>query len=151
MLHDRLRPVPSTKAEGLAAQLVGKSLQLPVGSSPQRTVALFVSSTCRFCTRSMEFYRQLSKARTKAPCEFRLVVMGPNEVETKDNIRDYLAKNELTVDESNVVDFIALGIPATPTLVIGDSSRKVRHAWVGLLDQEGQDDVISKINASCRA
>lgn len=98
----------------------------------------------------MEFYQRLAVLRKEASCGFRLIAMGPSGRETKDEIRDYLARNGLMVDNANFVDFAALGIPATPTLVIPDSNNLVQHAWVGMLNQEAQDDVVSKIQASCR-
>jgi hypothetical protein len=150
-IHDHLQPGRVPRRDALIAELVGKPIPLPGDSSSRQTVALFVSSTCRFCANSMDFYRKLSALRGRTSCEFRLLALGPSDAETKNDIREYLARNELVVDDSNVMNFAILGVRVTPTVVIQDARNCVRHAWFGLLDQEGQDEVVSKINASCRA
>jgi hypothetical protein len=57
----------------------------------------------------MGFYRRLAELRKMDSCGFRLVAIGPGGRETKDEIRGYLARNGLTVDDANVVDFEASG------------------------------------------
>jgi hypothetical protein len=150
LAYDRLRPTPSRTGDTIAAKLVGNHLTLPGPGKAKETVALFVSSTCRFCTASMGFYRKLAALRNDQ-CSFRLVALGPKDAETDTEFQHYLGSNGLKVDSSGVVEFSAFSIQATPTIAIGDSSNMIRHTWVGSLNEEPEDEVISKIQSSCGA
>jgi len=143
---------PESKSQAsVSARLIGKPLPLPVSlvTGNKGTIALFVSKTCRFCTQSMGFYRHLAELKVNEPCDIKLVALGPKGRESSDEIRTYLRDNNLSVDGLDVVDFLSLGVEATPTLVLRDSSKLVRGVWVGAQRDTGENEVISKVKAFC--
>jgi hypothetical protein len=113
------------------------------------TLMLYLSSTCSFCTRSMDFYRKLTAHANAIPQAPRIVVVGS---ETHETLTDYLNDHGVVVDSVITLDpgvhakFADIGMSATPTLTLVDRSGKVVQSWLGLLPQANQDEVLSLVS-----
>ncbi len=110
-----------------------------------------MSKDCHFCSNSMEFYRGLAALKMETSYDINLFAVGPKGRETVEDIEGYVAKNDFKVDGVDVADFSRLGISGTPTLVVVDRTRQVRGAWLGSLEREPQNEVVSKIKSFCKA
>lgn len=136
---------PPLAASPPPAYAVGDSLAgvSEVGQlRPARTLLLYVSSSCHFCSASMPFYRRLAAARQSARGETRLVVLSrdPDEVLT-----GYLQDNSLTPDDVvHVSETSNIKLRLTPTLVLLDQDRSVLRIWVGQLSSVAEEDVTSQ-------
>jgi thiol-disulfide isomerase/thioredoxin len=100
-----------------------------------RTLLIAVNAKCGYCQESVPFYKQLSEL---APANRSLVVaMFPN---SDDEAQQFLADYKLDMRRASSVDLGALGIFATPTVILIDKDGTVRDFWVGVLskDQEQQ-------------
>ena len=109
----------------------------------ERTVLLFLSSTCIYCTESMPFYRLLKEQQREMPSQFRMVAVSR---EAGDVLSNYLHSNALTVDQ---VATLEAGQPfrlrLTPTLVLVDGNGRATRSWVGALSEDNRAQVLQAI------
>jgi len=150
--YNRFTPrVPNFSAE-LARQFIGKPLEFaPVNTDTQGAVALFLSKDCHFCSDSMDFYHRLATLGSGPSCEIGLVAVGPRNRESRQDIEEYLAKHQLNVNRTVMVNYSDLGVAGTPTLMLLDRSGVVRGVWTGYLQETAQEDVVRKARAFCPA
>jgi len=106
-------------------------------SLADRTVALVIRESCRYCTDSMPFYRELAAAQRVAP--FRLVAVTTDSHERSEA---YLRAHDVAVDGIVVVPPEQLGVEGTPTLLVVSRRGRVEHVARGQLDAQGQKAVV---------
>jgi hypothetical protein len=99
----------------------------------------------------MDFYRRLSDVRAKGSCGVKLVAVGPKNRETADDIREYLARQDLRVDAVEMVNYSKVGVSGTPTLALEDESGLVREVWFGFLSEKQEAEVLARMGSFCRA
>ena len=99
---------------------------------------LFLRSTCKYCTESMPFYRQLTSSRRTVG----VVAVG---TESEQVLGDYLAANQVTVDTVRSVEGGIWKVTGTPTVLLVGRDRKVLGVWVGRLDETRQPAVLAAI------
>jgi hypothetical protein len=134
-------PAHPSAQEGVA---VGTSLMPDEHSSawPNRTVLVVVSSTCRFCTASMDFYRQLSQQVARnAKLSIRFV-----SAESADTLSGYLQRNGLAGVQIGPLP-PGYSIGGTPTLLMLDRDGRVSHGWLGQLSSEQEEQVVAAVLA----
>ena len=105
----------------------------------QRTVVMYIKSTCRYCTASMPFYDRLSAAAGNT--RTRII---PVSSETTEKLRQYLDDHHVRVDQ--IVGGFSGKAVATPTLVVVDDRGTVRGAWVGQQRADGEKDITSMVS-----
>ena len=110
---------------------------------PERTVLLFLSSTCIYCTESMPFYRFLSERQRDVPRRFRLVAVSKEDDSV---MKKYLESNALSVDQiAAVPPEQPFRLRLTPTLVLVDKEGKATQSWVGALSEDNKAEVLRAI------
>ena len=123
-------------------ELVGKEIDT-LGridfSVATRSLVMVLQSDCVFCQDSMPFYRRLVAADRG---DAQIVVAAP-PYDT--GIRDYLASESVTPDSVVFLESGVLPVRGTPTLLMVDRDGVVTDAWIGLLDAEGEADVIEAL------
>jgi hypothetical protein len=102
----------------------------------QKTVVLYVKSTCPYCTASMPFYDRLITSATKTGT--RIIAVSS---ETTDTLQQYLDNHHLRVDQV-VGGFTGKAI-GTPTLLVVDRGGTVRGAWFGQQREQGEKEITS--------
>ncbi len=115
----------------------------PPGGEPEgaaaKTLVMALDSDCVFCQQSMPFYRSLLEAdRTDTQI---VVATSPDD----SAIIDYLSTERVDPDTVAFVEPGTLPVPGTPTLLLVDDQGLITHAWVGLLDDYREAEVISSI------
>ncbi|MFA5897559.1 MAG: thioredoxin fold domain-containing protein [Hyphomicrobium sp.] len=100
-----------------------------------KTVVLFVASTCKYCTQSMPFYEELARGRTLLRTQLLAVGFEPEST-----ITSYLAGHRVQTDAVLSTLSRKFKFAATPTLVVLDSKGVVLNQWVGALN-ERQNEV----------
>jgi hypothetical protein len=126
-----------TAAASVSEIVKGKSLDghlLGVDwTKNHRTLVLAISTTCHFCKDSVPFYRKLGAAEK----DVKMVAVLPQPVT---EAQQYLGSAGVHVDEVRQVTLNALGVRATPTLLLVNDVGVVTDVWVGKLqpDQEAQ-------------
>ena len=106
-----------------------------------QTLIMAVSSTCHFCTESREFYQQLAKARGRT----RLLAVLPQPVEEATR---YFESLGIAVDEIKQESLASIDVTGTPTLLLVNSDGIVTDIWVGKLQAEQEQEVLSKMRAT---
>jgi peroxiredoxin len=110
-------------------------------SRATRTLVVFVTSYCPYCTNSMEFYRDLSEEESRRANSFQLVIAGPESVES---LKTFLTHHQLRADRVvSLVDFA--GVRATPTLILTNRRGIIERIWVGEQGQAGRAAVFAAI------
>lgn len=109
----------------------------PIGidwSSAPRTLVLVVRSTCPACEKSTGFYARLAAQLAAANVPLRVV-----SEETTEVVGAWLAGASINpVAVTPRTDLATLGLVATPTLLLVDSSGVVTDIWVGVLSKEDE-------------
>lgn len=85
---------------------------------------MVLSNTCRFCTESADFYKKLAQERAKH-LDARIIAVLPQDVEAG---RTYLNKLGEVVDEVRQSSLDAIGVRATPTLILVDDKGVVTES-----------------------
>ncbi|MGB7209514.1 MAG: redoxin family protein [Pyrinomonadaceae bacterium] len=143
--------IPATAAPGTSAQSpvpkttpVGQAVPLENidWAKNQKTLVLYVSTKCRFCTESGPFYQRLVQENALKNVKF--VAVMPQPVEEG---REYLTKLGVKIDEVYQTPLQSIGVRSTPTLLLVNDSGVVTDSWVGKLQPEREDQVISKLGS----
>jgi thiol-disulfide isomerase/thioredoxin len=118
--------------------LVGKSVSLPGVQLPRdrSSLLIVVSTTCHFCKDSLPFYKQLSE---KSRGRLNLVAVLP---QPQPEARKFLQDAGVEADQIVSASPDAVGARGTPTVLLVDGSGKVTRAWVGRLDEKGQQGLL---------
>jgi thioredoxin-related protein len=134
----------TTAVDAAAKLAVGTQIgSLPGVSYARRplTLVLFERSTCQYCTQSMPLYQSLSRMIDRERIQF--VVASSEGKETSEA---YLRSYDVVADRVVQLEpASSYPIHGTPTLVIVDNRGKVRHSWVGLLDDRREQEVKNAI------
>ena len=122
---------------------LGTKLSLPDvdWSKSDKTLLLVLSQGCEYCTESASFYQRLvqEQARRKS---FRLVAVLP---QPDTDGRRYLNNLNVFIDEIKQLSPPAVGVKATPTLLLVSSTGILTDAWVGKLSPEKEIEVLSRL------
>lgn len=124
-----------------AQALVGQRITLAGVQFGQqsKTLVLAISTHCHYCRDSEGFYKDL-EARSQG--RVKIVAVLPESLdEAAPYVRQSIGPSIQVV--SSRLD--AMGVTGTPTLLLIDSSGKVQQAWVGKLDDKGQQQVQSLV------
>lgn len=110
-------------------------------SHSRKTVLLVLSSNCRYCTQSVEFYQKLVLKRQNGE-QLRIIALFPHSVELG---RRYLADHNVYVDDVKEVSMPQLGTYFTPTIILVDSGGKIVNSWVGKLQPDKENEIMSML------
>jgi hypothetical protein len=128
---------------GPRAPAPGTTVSLPGvdWSRQEQTLVLMLSTTCRYCTNSSDFYKRViadaeKRGRTKLVAVFP---QAENEAHT------YLSNLGLGFQTVIQAPPTALGLNGTPTLLLVDNQGKVTRGWSGQLPPAREEEVLSAL------
>ncbi len=116
-------------------------LKAVVPAGANRALVVAVSPTCHFCNDSMPFYKKLIDERNQKGSQVKVVAAVPAE-EAKAEESQKFAGAGATPDSMVQLDFSAIKVPGTPTVLLVDNNGKVLDVWVGKLDEKGEEKVL---------
>jgi hypothetical protein len=96
-----------------------------------RFVFVGVQSSCQFCTASMDFYRRLAAAVEESGLQ---LVVGSREPASV--TKSYLEEHSVH----------GVPIPATPVLLMVDTSGVVSGSWLGRLSPAQEEEILTLTN-----
>jgi hypothetical protein len=130
---------PRQPAAAHAEAVMGTKLTLPGVDwhANGRTLVLALSSQCHFCKESSPFYRRFQQ---EVGNRFRTVALFPQPVAEAEH---YLTAEGVHFDFVKQFAPAAVGVRGTPTLLLVDAEGIVTRVWVGKLNEEEEEAVLS--------
>ncbi len=130
-------------AGGGGTSLVGASLKDRIPgvdwSKNGRTLVLAISTQCHFCKDSAPFYRKLEAQVGKS---LRTVAVLPQPV---DEAEQFLKGEGVRVSQVKQATMGDIGVQGTPTMLLVDSSGVITKMWVGKLQPEQEQQVLTAL------
>jgi thioredoxin-related protein len=122
---------------------------VPAGSN--RALVVAVSPGCHFCNDSIPFYKNLIDQRNQKNSAVKFIAAVPTN-EKPDEAQKLVAEESQKFagggaqpDGMVNIDFAAIKVPGTPTLMLVDNTGKVLDVWVGKLDPKGEQEVLKTL------
>jgi hypothetical protein len=123
---------------------IGNRLEVqPVNwGSNTKNIVLVLSTTCKYCKASTEFYQRLARE-----CEgrhIRTIALFPQPVE---QARSYLESEGVRVTEIWQAQPGKLNVQGTPTVLLVDNNGVVQHVWTGRLPASQEKDLLDSLGS----
>jgi hypothetical protein len=115
-------------------------------STYSNTVLLALNTGCTYCTQSVAFYKQLAESVSKNNGSCQIIAVFPNKT---DKVSEYVKEHQLPIKYVGKVDYDALKVKVTPSLILADNKGKIKEYWTGKLSEDREKEVfdsISKLN-----
>jgi hypothetical protein len=128
---------------------IGEKIKLPefhLGKAGP-TLIMVISSRCEYCVKNLPFYKQLSSLQGDSGGELRLIAAMPEKSETA---RTFLANAGVKVDQVWSAAPAEVGVQLIPTLLLLDADGKLQKFWVGELNEDRRQDVLSVLGGLLR-
>lgn len=132
-------------AGALGAVQVAPTLPSVDYGQADRTLLIFVRSSCHFCSQSMPLYRQLAMVG-QTTHKFRTVFVDDEDLL---KAQAYLANMGVSADQIASARFPD-EIGGTPTVLLVDRQATVKGRWVGLQNFNGEQAIASRLNIAAR-
>jgi hypothetical protein len=134
-------PSTASPAPGVAT---GTKITLPDvdWAKNGKTLLLVLSTGCKFCSASAPFYQHLASNAMSQQQGAKLIAVLPQGVEQS---REYLKSLNVTIDDVKQASPPALGVRATPTLILVNNTGLVTDTWVGQLSADKEAEVFARL------
>ena len=131
--------LPQSAAQAPLQNLAGTTVTLPSVRLPRDRSSLFlvVSTQCHFCQDSLPFYKELT---AKSHGRLNIIAVLP---QPQAEARKFLYNAGVKPDQVVTAPLDALGVRGTPTVLLVDGSGRVKQAWPGELDRQGQQNLLA--------
>lgn len=106
-------------------------------AAAEQTLVMVLQSDCPYCEQSLPFYRSL-KSLPRESDDLQIVIVAPPG---DHNIEAY--REIIQPDAVVFVDPLGLPVTGTPTLLLVDRDGVIEAAWMGLLDQSREAEVLA--------
>jgi hypothetical protein len=142
---------PAGKAPGNPTRSAkGAKLPLPkLSENMEAAVLVMLSTECRFCDQSADFYRNL----------FRIKEDSKGKIELITFFREPLAQAEEKLSHWNLkpsflyangFKYVEEMVSGTPTIFMTDSSGIVKETWIGKLDHDRKLALMKALSEQCK-
>jgi thioredoxin-related protein len=108
----------------------------------KKTLVMYVSTKCHFCSESAPFYQRLVKEHSSKDVNFMAVL--PQSV---DEAKVYLKGLGANIENVYNAQLSSIGVTATPTLLLVDENGIVSDMWRGKLPADKETEVINKLSS----
>jgi peroxiredoxin len=121
---------PAVPVSGLPIQLGSNAPLVPSISyaSHERSLLVFLSTTCRYCEAGVPFYNKLHGVALASNDKWNVVGVF---LQPADQVAAFRARVNLQAKLLPNVDFSRFGVRSTPTVLLVDRQGIVRQVWVG--------------------
>lgn len=108
----------------------------------KKTLVLYISVNCRYCTESSPFYQRLveENSSNRVP----IIAVLPQAVE---DAKAYLKAHNVNIVQVYNSSLEFIGVRATPTLMLVDENGIVIESWRGKLTEDKEAEVLSKLSS----
>jgi thioredoxin-related protein len=122
---------------------------VPAGTS--RALVVAVQPGCHYCNDSMPFYKRLIDERNQKGSAVKVIAAVPASEKPEDAKKFASDESQKfatagTQPDSMVnIDFQAIKVPGTPTVLLVDNNGKVLDVWVGKLNSSREKEVLKTL------
>lgn len=141
--HFVKQPSPSLRS-GLERGMVLESIPSIDYQTNTRTLLIALNTKCIYCRDSLPFLKKLTAENALSNNKLHIVGIFPNKPE---EVAAYVKENDLLLDVVADVEFSRLNLSGTPSMVLVDSKGEVNDFWIGKLDGNEADQVVSSLTA----
>jgi hypothetical protein len=123
----------------------GDSLQPAVNidaGHARRALVLYLNSSCRYCTESMDFYKRIREWREHNAEAATIVVLGQ---ESESRLLDYTLAHGFKPDRVISVRGTSFKLSGTPSLLLVSRTGIVEEAWYGRLSPAQEQAVLERL------
>lgn len=110
----------------------------------EKNLLLVFSTSCKYCTESIPFYRRLVE-RNAVEKKVNMVAAFAQE---PSEAAKYLIEKNLSVDQIIRTDGSEIKVRGTPTLILTDKNGTVLESWAGKLSPEKENEVAERVFSS---
>ncbi len=146
---------PRTQAPGGMPQVEKgeqyDQLKAVVPAGTNRALVVAVQPGCHFCNDSIPFYKNLIDQRNQKNSAVKFIAAVPTNEKPEEAQKLVSEESQkfsaggAQPDSMVNIDFAAIKVPGTPTLMLVDNTGKVLDVWVGKLDAEGEKEVLKTL------
>lgn len=137
--------VPKAITQAAQSSPIGKSVPLENVNwkENKKTLVVYVSTTCHFCTESSPFYKRLAEKYSDSK-DVKLVTVMPQPI---DDAKTHLKNLGINIKEVYSYPLTSIGVTSTPTLLLVNDSGIVTEMWKGKLTSDREEQVLSKLSS----
>jgi hypothetical protein len=106
-----------------------------------KTLLIAMNTRCHFCTESIPFYNSLVERHSGT----RVLAVFPND---EGEVKEYARQQRLRLETVGGVDFRALQIESTPTMILIGDDGKILDFWIGKLSAANEARVTAAVAPS---
>ena len=110
----------------------------------EQSIVLALAPTCPYCLRSLPFYNKLIDHRNRSESTTSILA-AVDTSEAIVNQQRILTQAGVDVDSIVAIPFGSIGIYGVPTLMHMDERFVLQGLWVGLLDKQREDSVLTEL------
>lgn len=124
-------------------------LDLAKEAKGEAAVILMLSTSCKFCDESSEFYKRVSKLKDDSQGRIKLVTFFREPIE---QAQKKLSDWRITPDfvYANGFKFLEDKVSGTPTVLLAGTDGKVIDSWLGKLSSEREAVAMESIKRACK-
>lgn len=111
------------------------------GEAP-KTLLIALNTNCGFCTESIHFYNRLAEIQRASNSKTRIITIFPS---TAKEIQQYAEQHRLGLNTMAAVDFRALNVAGTPTMILVDTNGRVIDFWIGKPSESTERQIIKQV------
>ena len=145
LIRNQFFPAPAQRPPGSPPQVEKgerfDQLKAVVPAGTNRALVVAASPTCHFCNDSMPFYKKIIDQRNQKGSPVKFIAAVPAEQAKAEEAQKF-ASAGAQPDSMVQIDFSSIKVPGTPTVLLVDNNGKVLDVWVGMLDEDRQEDVL---------
>lgn len=131
----------------IGEQLTATTSDLPLARAPLSAV-IVISSNCRYCIESIDFYRRLSLTRENQPRSFQTIFVGMRD---PGEAGRFVKTFGVPADHTAILPGdVRARIPGTPALLLVSRDGRVTGIWVGKLTPREEEVVLSSLWSTSR-
>jgi hypothetical protein len=113
-------------------------------NSVHQTVIIAISAKCLNCSSQIPFYKNLLRIQNDHRQSLRVVAIFP---ETREAVDEYINKNGISdVTPIANFNFRSLNIRTVPTLLLVDSSGRLRDFWIGQITEATHRKILDTLS-----
>ncbi len=126
---------------------IKRGTQLPLSkidwSRSEKSLVMVLSTTCKYCTESSDFYKRLTE-NTPALSRLRTIAVFPQKVGES---AAFLKERSIQVSLILEAEPSEFSVRGTPTLLLVNNDGTVLDSWVGKLSVEKEQEVMTRMLA----